>query len=124
MKDRRVLLCLVVVVACGSRPSTEFRGWWNPADGPSFRPCGTNERWLATIGPSVSLDTAMVFIATDSGSAPPPVLDTASSAEPHFAVVLGDTSPNGAYGPDGSYSRELLVRDFLEVPPGGPGDCR
>jgi hypothetical protein len=66
----------------------------------------------------------MVFISTDSGSAPPPVLDTASSAEPYFTVVLGDTSPIGAYGPDGSYSRELLVRDFVEVPHVRPGDCR
>ena len=66
----------------------------------------------------------MVFIATDSGSAPPPVRDMASSAEPYFAVLLGDTSALGSYGPDGSYARKLLVREFLEVPPAGLGDCR
>lgn len=129
----RVAGPLLVLMATSSaflptRQAT-FRGRWfleAPSYVTSFEPCGTHERWLAVLDSSLlagsEAETTMVFIA-DSPELP----DSVSALvlpPPTFVLVRGDTSPRGSYGPNGEFSRRLLVHHLDSLPPSERLRCR
>ncbi len=102
---------LVLLSGCASQSGAEFRGLWIfEGETVAFQPCGTSERWLATMDDallkSAVVETTMVFMGSGTDTAPPkpPPLPP-----PKFIVLRGDTTPAGSYGPSGGYKRRLVV---------------
>ena len=106
-KTRPTIPLLILLSACAPQTGAEFRGLWSLE---GFQPCGTNERWLATLDSALLkgavVETTMVFVqnGADTASFKPPPLPP-----PKFIVLRGDTSPTGSYGPKGDYQRRLFV---------------
>ncbi len=106
-----VTIASLVLSACASQSGAEFRGLWIfDGETAAFQPCGTSERWLATMDDALLkgavMETTMVFMGSGTDTAPPkpPPLPP-----PKFIILRGDTSPAGSYGPSGDYKRRLVV---------------
>jgi len=107
-------ILVLVLAACTPQSGAEFRGLWRlEGEDAAFQPCGTSERWLASLDSAqlkrMVVETAMVFIAPGADTAalkPPPF------PPPKFIVLRGDTSAAGSYGSNGQYKRQLVVHAF------------
>lgn len=73
----------------------------------SFQPCENDESWWVTGG---DLTSRYREIATQD-------------YQPVFVVLAGEAGPPGSYGHMGAYSREIAVREVLEMRPVREGDC-
>ncbi len=110
-KSYLTIAMLVLLSACAPKSGAEFRGLWIfEGEGVAFQPCGTSERWFATLDSALLkgavVETTIVFIGSGPDTAPlkPPPLPP-----PKFIVLRGDTSPAGSFGPNGDYRRRLVV---------------
>jgi hypothetical protein len=101
---------LVSAPTTASAQGTVFRGHWvldSAGAAAVFQPCHSVERWWVDFaasakGPETS-DTTIIFSPSPAG------LDSLLQSV-LFAVIRGDTSRAGSYGPKGRYARHLLVR--------------
>ena len=129
MSSMRVLVplvvCLITGLGCARNPGQKFRGRWLEAGG--FEPCGTTEKWWTELDSTLMahpvVETTMVFMPApaDTGGA------KAYSQPPSFlrvAMVRGDTSPLGSYGPNGAYQRRILLHEVGHSRLTLPADCR
>lgn len=80
--------------------------WGFEANG--FRPCGSTESWWVTEG---DLHTRYAAVA-------------GRDYEPVYVELVGEAGPTGEYGHLGAYTRELAVKQVLEMRPARDGDCR
>jgi len=111
------LCTLVAVLACGPTQGQEFRGLWIAQnDGAAFQPCGRAEKWWiemdSALEASATAETTIVFIGADSSGTMPTRPEPPPLPPPSFIALRGDTSQVGAYGPGGTYSRQILVHDM------------
>jgi hypothetical protein len=136
MNTRTVILALVPVGAAIATIRTQhetFRGRWF-VDAPSyvtaFTRCGAHDKWLAVLDSSLlakslqeQTDTALVFVQDPKDTT---ALDSAVASllpPPIFAVVQGDTSPRGSYGPKGAFTHRLLVHELDTIPTSERAKC-
>jgi len=136
MNTRTLVLPFVSVGAAMAFVTTQhetFRGRYF-VDAPyyvtAFTPCGAHDKWLAVFDSGLlakdlqeQTDTALVFVSDPKDTA---VLDSAVASilpPPIFAVVQGDTSPRGSYGPKGEFSHRLLVHELDTIPMSERAKC-
>jgi hypothetical protein len=73
----------------------------------AFQPCGSEESWWVTEG---DLSARHREIAQDY--------------QPVFVVLAGEAGPPGKYGHMGAYSREIAVKEVLEMRAAREADCK
>jgi len=108
----QLLVSCAGIFACAHKPTGhEFVGHYLKGLGNGeFQPCGTSDTWWVAWDSAAPPETLMVFAEGN----PPSQM---------FARLRGDTTSPGRYGPLGTYRRQLLLRQTLELRPATSGDC-
>lgn len=101
---------LLTACATATDPGVEryegFYTWGFEVNG--FEPCGSTESWWVTEG---DLHTRYGQVST-------------GEYQPVFVRLEGEVGPEGRYGHMGAYTREIAVREVVEMRPVRDADCR
>ena len=105
---------LVLLAACVSDPpglaEEQFAGYYSQGfEVDAFRPCGSDEKWWVTEGTELRSRYAAL---------------SPKQYEEVYVELRGQAGPRGEFGHLGSYNREMVAGEVIEIRPAADTDCR